>query len=216
MDDTYTMNDETGEYMSDDIESKAQWVWSPPVYIKGKPEAVQDLQRTFAEVVSDQRASKTEAANRCFLIGLEQLANDIDAGFVLGGRNRGVSKRYQASVTRKLEIKRLRAIYESDFLNRGVDAFTEWCESEQVPPETYEQVIRQIFPVLPTWREAATDWLTNTCLVDCSPKSTTTIKQEALDAGIIVDPVKDWTKLRVLASDLGLISDERGFWQLKN
>lgn len=185
--------------------------WRPPVYLKGERDLVFGYEEEFTSLVGWMHCSDTEAANEIFIAGLAAKTQERAEATGLSSKIASFIRRREE---RQFNIKRLQEVFQKEYASKGADEFIADCLAEGIDRDICDEVLESfIMPEL-SWREKAINWLVNVCLASGEGKETSTIKREALQANIIIDPEADWNRLRVLASDKGFTGKLRGVWRL--
>lgn len=188
--------------------------WKPDVMFIGPVAEILGYEDEFSTITHRVGGSSREVSNKAFLIGMAKLLEDPQ--YHLPNTQYGdeqVSKVYHDTLIQAVGVKKLVAVYRKRWASKPIEEFIAYCDKQGIDPEIRDEVVEVCANPELSWREKALTWLMKVCLVD-GPKETTNIKREAILVGIIEEPVSDWNRLRMLASEKGLVTSLRGVWAL--
>jgi len=183
------------------------------VFIRGEPAEINNHKERLNDLRGVLEKGPAEVATLCYLTGLEILENDPTFVDKIGTSNTAITRAYTRALNRKADLQRLQLIMETDFPD-DLEAFLEWCKEAGVKAELLDIFTQRYRIDIPGWRNQAVYWLKSIMLTDGQSHSTDEVKVSAAKAGIISDNPKDWIRLRQLASDMQVTTQEKGQWKL--
>jgi len=186
----------------------AQVIRVYPVYSRGSPDEVLELETQFIKVWAALGTSKTGAINHIWFAGLKAVSDEL--GDKVDGKTIAIITKLEA-LRRQADSsdqELLAELYE----RMGLADFGEFCEAHEIDYEEFLRTYAIKSPTPATKTQAMLEWLKE-LLANGEEYEVGDIKAAAEIEGIIRDE-QDWSLMKNVASREGYSSAAgRGFWR---